>query len=74
MLDIHEGERFDGFCSGFFGRDSYGLKVVEAVGHDWLAVRDYTFDEKEGIPNMTRFGNHKQMLREVAEWRKREDA
>jgi hypothetical protein len=29
-----------GFCGGKFGRDSYGSKVIEAVGSDWLVLRE----------------------------------
>ena len=29
-----------GYCGGYFGRDSYADKRVEAIGHDWIVVRD----------------------------------
>ena len=29
-----------GYCGGYFGRDSYGLKRIEAVGYDWVVVRE----------------------------------
>ena len=29
-----------GFCGGAFGRDSYDDKRVEAVGVDWVVVRN----------------------------------
>jgi hypothetical protein len=29
-----------GYCGGCFGRDSYGEKRVEALGADWVVVRD----------------------------------
>lgn len=34
------GAMLYGYCNGFFGRDSYCNKRVEAVGADWLVVRD----------------------------------
>lgn len=34
------GETLEGFCGGYFGRDSYGTKRVEAVGADWVVARD----------------------------------
>jgi hypothetical protein len=34
------GMVFKGFCNGFFGRDSYAPKRVEAFGVDWIVVRD----------------------------------
>ena len=49
------GEVFTGFCEGFFGRDSYGDKRVEAYGADWIVCREIdnnivliaTFDSRE---------------------------
>lgn len=29
-----------GFCGGYFGRDSYADKRVEAIGADWVIVRN----------------------------------
>lgn len=29
-----------GFCCGYFGRDSYGEKVIVEVGPDYLVVRE----------------------------------
>jgi len=40
-----------GYCSGFFGRDSYEEKRVEAVGHDWLICRDESGDIHFGTLN-----------------------
>lgn len=34
------GMVFKGFCNGFFGRDSYGEKRVEAFGYDWIVARE----------------------------------
>lgn len=34
------GDMLYGFCNGFFGRDSYGDKRVEAIGSDWVVARD----------------------------------
>lgn len=33
------GQRLSGFCAGYFGRDEYSEKVVEAVGPDWIVAR-----------------------------------
>lgn len=39
-LDV--GDEIEGFCNGYFGRDSYGRKRVIAKGnergHNWLVV------------------------------------
>ena len=33
------GTKLYGFCGGWFGRDAYGDKRVEAVGVDWVVAR-----------------------------------
>jgi hypothetical protein len=33
------GAVFQGYCDGYFGRDAYGEKRVEAVGFDWCVAR-----------------------------------
>ena len=38
MLRI--GDTLYGFCGGCFGRDSYDDKRVEAIGSDWVVVRE----------------------------------
>ena len=37
---IRVGSLLYGYCGGEFGRDSYGTKRVEAIGADWIVVRD----------------------------------
>lgn len=39
-MAFHVDQRLYGFCDGFFGRDSYGTKVVEGKGSDWVLVRE----------------------------------
>lgn len=34
------GDLLIGFCGGAFGRDAYFDKTVEAVGEDWIVIRD----------------------------------
>lgn len=34
------GTVFHGNCEGYFSRDSYGTKRVEAAGVDWIVCRD----------------------------------
>lgn len=58
------GEVFTGYCEGYFGRDSYEYKRVEAEGADWILCRDErghirlatfsTGDEKVGAINRWR--------------------
>lgn len=37
---LRVGQVLDGFCGGYFGRDSYSPKRVEAMGVDWVVVRN----------------------------------
>ena len=65
------GQILKGFCNGYFGRDSYGEKRIEAVGPDWIVVRDYEYsfrDNENGTPNLARFDSHEQMHELVADW------
>ena len=34
------GDTLRGFCGGAFGRESYGDKVVEGIGKDWVVARE----------------------------------
>ena len=36
---LRVGTLLHGYCGGAFGRDSYMLKRVEALGADWIIVR-----------------------------------
>lgn len=45
-MTLQIGQMLYGYCGGIFGRDSYEDKRVEAVGIDWVVVR-----EDDGIPN-----------------------
>ena len=37
---LNVGDTLYGFCGGYFGRDSYSDKRVEAIGKDWVVARD----------------------------------
>ena len=37
---IRVGTKLYGYCGGYFGRDSYDDKRVEAIGVDWVVCRD----------------------------------
>lgn len=50
MLAI--GTKLYGFCGGIFGRDSYGDKRVEAVGVDWVVVREGDQPDFASGPNI----------------------
>lgn len=49
-MSVEIGTLLNGYCNGFFGRDSYGEKRVEGVGADWVVVR-----EDDGKPNCAFF-------------------
>lgn len=39
-MTVRVGTVLYGFCGGYFGRDSYRTKRVEAVGADWVVARE----------------------------------
>lgn len=45
-MPLQIGQMLYGYCGGIFGRDSYDNKRVEAIGIDWVVVR-----EDDGTPN-----------------------
>lgn len=40
LRPLRVGDVLYGYCAGHFGRDSYGRKRVEAIGVDWVVVRE----------------------------------
>ena len=56
---------FKGYCQGYFGRDGYGDKRVEAFGADWIVVR-----HDDGAVNFASFKDQAEMLRLVVEFAK----
>ncbi len=36
---LRVGSLLYGYCNGHFGRDSYSVKRVEAIGADWIVAR-----------------------------------
>ena len=39
LRPLRIGDVLYGYCGGWFGRDSYAPKRVEAIGVDWVVVR-----------------------------------
>lgn len=62
-MNVYVGMVLKGYCYGYFGRDSYGDKRVEAVGADWIVVR-----EDDGEINLAVFENTAEMEKYVEEW------
>ena len=40
-IPLKVGDVLYGYCNGYFGRDSYLDKRVEAVGPDWIVAREW---------------------------------
>ena len=59
---MHRGKTLHGFCNGFFGRDSYGDKVIEGEGSDWIVVRE------NGIAYIATFDNESEKDSLITEW------
>ncbi len=53
MFRLMVGQMLYGYCAGYFGRDSYCDKRVEAVGADWVVVRC-----EDGSPNFAYTGDN----------------
>ena len=51
IIMLRVGQVLEGYCGGSFGRDSYGDKRIEAIGHDWIVVRE------DGVPDFTCTGD-----------------
>ncbi len=52
-----------GYCQGYFGRDSYDNKRIEAIGHDWVVVR-----EDDGFPSFASFKTNAEMVDCLKDW------
>ena len=64
MSGSYLGAVLYGYCEGYFGRDSYGVKVVRDFGKYWVFVTD----EGYGEPNVARFKSAEEMVDCLARW------
>lgn len=39
-MKLQKNMTLKGFCSGYFGSDSYGDKIVLAFGENWIVARE----------------------------------
>jgi hypothetical protein len=62
---INIGQKLYGYCNGYFGRDSYSDKRIEAIGIDWIVVRELDSDEK---PNFVSFSDRQEMETMIEKW------
>jgi len=60
---VRVGTVLYGYCNGYFGRGSYGDRRIEAIGSDWVVVR-----EDDGIPDFASFSNPKIMEEYLEIW------
>lgn len=65
-MELRIGSLLHGYCDGFFGRDvdPNGALRVEAVGADWIVVREVA----SGKPLFTAFRSAEVMNNYVAQW------
>jgi len=58
-----------GFCNGYFGRDSYENKRIEAVGSDWLIARGVD----SGTVGAALFNSWEELEIQVNKWSSEEE-
>jgi hypothetical protein len=64
---MYVGTILYGFCDGYFGRDSYSNKRIEAIGADWIVVRELDgYDE--GTPLFCSFRDTTVILSCLGKW------
>ncbi len=61
---MYVGMMLYGYCQGYFGRDSHSDKRIEAIGHDWVVVRE----EDNGTPNFASFKSNGMLATCLANW------
>ena len=54
-----------GFCGGFFGRDSYSDKRIEAEGIDWVVARAM---QRNAEPEFASFDSPAEKQHLIDEW------
>ena len=62
-MEPRVGQVLHGYCGGYFGRDGFGPKRIEAFGEDWIVVRT-----EIGRPNMADFNSRKEMEECLDAW------
>lgn len=60
--EIRPGVKLYGYCGGYFERLNFSDKVIEAMGNDWVVVRD------ANGPHFASFSSREKMLRLLSEW------
>lgn len=63
------GKVIKGYCNGFFGRDSYGDKTIEAEGIDWIVARS-TID---CYPEFAYFNSEDEKNKYIQNWTQQQE-
>ena len=59
------GKLIYGYCNGYFGRDSYDTKRIEAEGWDWIVAREL---DENSRPEFAQFNSEKEKQERINEW------
>ena len=62
------GKKIYGYCNGFFSKNEYGNKIIEAVGSDWIIARD-----SEGIADVALFDDTEMRDSYLKDWMKKDN-
>ncbi len=67
------GVEIETFANGYFGRDSYGRKIVVAEGPTWVTVIDHSYahpggDDTEGVASSTNFSTEEEKNSLFKDW------
>ena len=65
-MNIRVGTLLFGFCNGYFSKDSYDNKRVEAFGADWIVARELN----TGEPVFATFESSESMEAHLNQWAK----
>lgn len=58
------GKKIYGFCDGYFGRDSFEDKTIEAIGFDWIVARECN----GGYVHLAHFSSSEEMFNCLIQW------
>lgn len=63
------GKMLYGYCEGYFGRDSFSDKIIEATGEDWAVAR-----QTDGVAVvMARFKDREDLEKQLGRFSKEPD-
>ncbi len=70
----YKGTQLDGFCHGYFGRDSYGTKTIVGIGDRWIVAEEEQFDSDDmpaqPILVFAPFTSTEDMIKRIKDWQK----